>query len=41
MFRSTKDKSDVMLGPGVYQIPFSCGKSYIGQNGISFKAHFK
>jgi hypothetical protein len=40
-FRSAKDKSDPMLGPRVYQIPCSCGKSYIGQTGRSFKAHLK
>jgi len=27
-FRSTKDKSDPMLGLVVYQIPYCCGKSY-------------
>jgi hypothetical protein len=41
LFRTTKDKSDPMLGPGVYQIPCSCGKSYIGQTGRTFKARLK
>jgi hypothetical protein len=41
LFRTAKDKSDPMLGPGVYQIPCSCGKSYIGQTGRSFKAQLK
>jgi hypothetical protein len=36
-----KIKSDPMLGPGVYQIPCSHGKSYIGQTGRSFKARLK
>jgi len=31
LFKVVKDKLDPMLGPGVYQIPCSCGKSYIGQ----------
>jgi len=30
-----------MLGPGVYQIPFSYEKYYIGQTGRSFKAYLK
>jgi hypothetical protein len=41
LFRTAKDKSDPMLGPRVYQIPFSCGKYYIGQTGRSFKAVLK
>jgi hypothetical protein len=41
LFRIAKDKYDPMLGQGVYQIPYSCGKSYIGQTGRSFKAHLK
>jgi predicted GIY-YIG superfamily endonuclease len=41
LFCTTKDKSDPMLGPGVYQIPCSYGKSYIGQTGRSFKARLK
>jgi hypothetical protein len=41
IFRITKDKSDPMLGPGVYQIPCSRGKSYIGQISRSFKACLK
>jgi hypothetical protein len=41
LFRTAKDKSDPMLGPRVYQIPCSCGKSYIGQTGRSFKAVLK
>jgi hypothetical protein len=41
LFRTTKDKPDPMLGPGVYQIPCSCGKSYIGQTGRSFKSRLK
>jgi hypothetical protein len=41
LFRSAKDKSDPMLGPGVYQIPCSCGKYYIGQTGRSFQACLK
>ena len=40
-FRTTKDKLDLMVGPAVYQIPFSCGKYYIGQTGRSFKSHLK
>jgi hypothetical protein len=36
-----KEKSDPILGQGVYHIPFSCGKSYIFQIGISFKSHLK
>jgi hypothetical protein len=40
-FRIAKDKSNPMLGQGGYQIPSSCGKSYIGQIGISFKACLK
>jgi hypothetical protein len=31
LFITAKDKSDSMLGPGVYQIPCSYGKYYIGQ----------
>ena len=31
LFKTAKDKYDPMLGQGVYQIPYSCGKSYIGQ----------
>jgi hypothetical protein len=30
-----------MLDQGVYQIPCSCGKSYIGQTRRSFKTHIK
>jgi hypothetical protein len=41
LFRSAKDKTDPMLGLGVYQIPFSCRKSYIGQTGRTFKAQIK
>jgi hypothetical protein len=41
LFRTAKDKSDPMLGPGVYQIPCSCGKSYIGQTGRTFKERLK
>jgi hypothetical protein len=41
LFRTTKDKSDPMLGEVVYQIPYSCGKSYIGQIGRFFKSHLK
>jgi hypothetical protein len=41
LFRTTKDKFDPMLGQGVYKIPCSCGKSYIGQTGRSFKSHLK
>ena len=40
-FKSSKDKFDPMLAPGVYQIPCSCGKSYISQTGRSFKSHLK
>jgi hypothetical protein len=40
-FRSTKDKFDPMLGPRIYQIPCSYGKSYIGQTSRSFKSHLK
>jgi hypothetical protein len=36
-----KDKSDPMLGPRVYQIPCSCGKSYIGQTTDPLKPHSK
>jgi hypothetical protein len=41
IFRKTKDKSNMMPGPWVYQIPSSCRKSYIGQIGISFKGKLK
>jgi len=30
-----------MLGPRVYQIPYSCGKSYIGQTSRTFKSRLK
>jgi len=30
-----------MLGPRIYHIPFSSGKSYIGQTGRTFKSHLK
>lgn len=30
-----------MVGQGVYQIPYSCGKLYIGQTRGSFKSHLK
>jgi hypothetical protein len=30
-----------MLGPSVYQTPCSCGKSYTGKTGRSFKDHLK
>jgi hypothetical protein len=40
-FRFAKDKSDPMIGPRVYQIPCTSGKSYIGQTGRSFKARLK
>jgi hypothetical protein len=36
LFKTAKDKSDPMLGPRVYQIPCSYGKSYIGQTGQIF-----
>jgi hypothetical protein len=38
LFRIAKDKYDPMLGQGVYQIPCSYGKSYIGQTSRYFKA---
>lgn len=41
IFRIVKDKSDPVLGPGVYQISCSGGKSYIGQAGRSFKSCLK
>jgi predicted GIY-YIG superfamily endonuclease len=41
LFRTAKDKSDPMLGQGVYQIPCSYGKLYIGQTSRSFKARLK
>jgi hypothetical protein len=41
LFITTKDKSNPMFGQGVYQIPFSCGQSYIGQFGRYFKAYLK
>jgi hypothetical protein len=41
LFIIAKDKSNPMLGPGVYQIPCSCEKSYIGQTGRSFKSRLK
>ena len=41
LFRSTKDKNDPLSGPGVYEIPCSCGKSYIGQTGRSFKTQLE
>jgi hypothetical protein len=40
LFWFAKDKSD-MLGPGVYRIPCSCGKSYIGKTGRSLQACVK
>ena len=30
-----------MLSQGIYRVPCSCGKSYIGQIGRSFKAHLE
>jgi hypothetical protein len=41
VFKIAKDKYDPILGQGVSQIPYSCGKSYIGQTRRSFKAHLK
>jgi hypothetical protein len=41
LFKTAKDKSNSMLGQGVYQIPCSCGKSYIGQTRRSFKVCLK
>jgi hypothetical protein len=41
LFRTAKDKSHPMLGLGVYQIPCSRGKYYIGQTGRSFKSRIK
>jgi len=41
LFRCAKDKSNPMLGLGVYMIPYSCGKSYIGQTSRTFKAKLK
>jgi len=40
-FRYAKDKSDPVFVPWVWRIPFSCGKSYIGQTNRSFKSHLK
>lgn len=31
LLRSPKDKLPEMQTPDVYEIPYSCGKSYIGQ----------
>jgi hypothetical protein len=41
LFKTAKDKSDPMLGQGIYQIVYSCGKSYIGQTSKSFKTYLK
>ena len=41
LFMSTKDKSNPFLSQGVYQIPFSCGKTYIGQIGRSIQTCLK
>ena len=38
---SAKDKSNPFLYQGVYQIPYSCGKTYIGQTGRSIQIHLK
>ena len=35
------DENHPMLGPRVYEIPYSCGKSYIGKIGRSFKDQLK
>jgi len=40
-FRFAKDKTNLMLNPGVYQIPCSCGKSYIVQAGRYFEARLQ
>jgi hypothetical protein len=39
--RIAKDKSNPMPGLRAYRISCSCGKSYIGQTGRSFKSYLK
>jgi hypothetical protein len=41
MLDSTKDQIDPNLYKGVYAIPCSCGKVYIGETGRSMKVRFK
>lgn len=41
LFKMAKDTNYHMLSSGVYEIPFSCGMSYMGQIGRSFKTHLK
>ena len=41
LFRRAKDKSNPFLSQGVYQIPCSCGKTYIGQTCRSIQTHLK
>ena len=38
---STKDPIDPIMHKGVYSIPCSCGKVYIGETGRSMKVSFK
>ena len=41
MLESIKDQIDPILHKGVYAIPFSCGKVYIGEIGRSMTVRFK
>ena len=41
MVESTKDQVDLRNQKGVYIIPFSCGKVYIGETGRSINIHLK
>ena len=41
LFRSSKDKSNPFLSQGVYQIPCSCGKTYIAQIVRSIQTRLK
>ena len=36
-----KDKTDINLKPGVYRIPCTCGKMYIGETGRNLKVRQK
>jgi len=40
-FGNSKDKIPGMQTPGVYEIPCSCGKSYIGQTGRAIEIRIK
>ncbi|XP_050528175.1 uncharacterized protein LOC126898277 [Daktulosphaira vitifoliae] len=41
LLRNPKDKLPEMQTPGVYEIPCSCGKSYIGQTGRAIATRIK